>query len=441
MVEKCEFCGKTFEKLSQLYMHKQSHTPSLLFHQHPHPAFGMDTKQIALKRQREDDNSPTANKLQVISKLSDDSDFEPSSYNKGKSLKRKRRSDDEDPVPVIKKLREKDTISSGFEIKPYDRNEKKIRRGKVKKDKNKGRKFKKVFDTDEKELELPLDIANPTEELRGSTLKTVDIFNPDYEKEDEREKQDTRREIKNLKNKFTDMIKDEREDCEDMIEEEREKCRDTLLNVKNQHKAKVANMKEGYKDELIENEKKCNEMILQRDKVYKVQIDNMNEKFEDEMKEKDKEFEAMEKDFRRKIDMLNKHLRSEQEDEDYLTPLAHAIFNCTTIEEIFEIKNLIESYRVNELTNKHYKTLQNMFLSLSYGVLPICQPQRDTITDSQRELVGKIQNSSFNTAKEVLKENREEIANLFSIIEDSLNLAINSFNRYVIRQEGNKRRS
>ena len=114
----------------------------------------------------------------------------------------------------------------------------------------------------------------------------------------------------------------------------------------------------------------------------------------------------MEKDFRRKIDMLNKHLRSEQEDEDYLTPLAHAIFNCTTIEEIFEIKNLIESYRVNELTNKHYKTLQNMFLSLSYGVLPICQPQRDTITDSQRELVGKIQNSSFNTAKEVLKENR-----------------------------------
>ena len=171
-------------------------------------------------------------------------------------------------------------------------------------------------------------------------------------------------------------------------------------------------MKEGYKDELIENEKKC------------------------------KEFEAMEKDFRRKIDMLNKNLRSEQEDEDYLKPLAHAIFNCTTIEEIFEIKNLIESYRVNELTNKHYKTLQNMFISLSYGVLPICKSQQDIITDSQREeLVGKIQNSSFNTAKEVLKENWEEIANLFSIIEDSSNLARNSFNRYGIRQEGDKRRS
>ena len=62
-------------------------------------------------------------------------------------------------------------------------------------------------------------------------------------------------------------------------------------------------------------------------------------------------------------------------------------------------------------------------------------------SERERELVGKIQNSSFNTAKGILKENREEIANLFSIIEDSLNLARNSFNRYGIRQEGVKRRS
>ena len=159
------------------------------------------------------------------------------------------------------------------------------------------------------------------------------------------------------------------------------------------------------------------------------------------MKEKDKEFEAMENDYKAKIDMLNKLLQSEQDEEDYLTPLAGAIFNCTSMEEIFEIKNLVESYKVNELTDKHYKTLQNMFLSLSYGVLPICQPQRDTITDSQRELVGKIQNSSFNTVKNILNENRKEIANLFTIIEDSLKLARNSFNRYGVQREGYKRSS
>ena len=66
---------------------------------------------------------------------------------------------------------------------------------------------------------------------------------------------------------------------------------------------------------------------------------------------------------------------------------------------------------------------------------------QDTITDSQRDLVGKIQNSSFNAVKGILNENRKEIANLFTVIEDSLKLARNSFNRYGVQQEGYKRNS
>ena len=95
MVEKCGICGKRFELLSHLYMHKQSHTPSLLLHQHPHPAFGMDSKQVALKGDKAADYLPVANTLQVQKKSSDDSDFEISSYNKSRRLKRKRSSDDE----------------------------------------------------------------------------------------------------------------------------------------------------------------------------------------------------------------------------------------------------------------------------------------------------------------------------------------------------------
>ena len=229
------------------------------------------------------------------------------------------------------------------------------------------------------------------------------------------------------------MLEDVRDDCKDMIDDEKEKCRDTLLGVKKENKKMLEVLKESHKDEVIKIEKTCEDKLSKIDKVHKIEVDNLTEKFEDEMKEKEKQFEAMEKDFKTKIDMLHKHLRSEQEDEDYLTPLAGAIFNCTSMEEIFEIKNLIERFKVDELTDKHYKTLQNMFLSLSYGVLPICQPQRDTITDTQRELVGKIQNSSFNAVKDILNKNRKEIANLFTIIEDSLKLARNSFNRYGVK--------
>ena len=136
-----------------------------------------------------------------------------------------------------------------------------------------------------------------------------------------------------------------------------------MLEAKRENKRRLTGLKETHKDEVIKNENKCEDKLLQKDKVHKIEIDNLTEKFEDGMKEKDKESEAMEKDYKAKIDMLNKLLQSEQ---DYLTPLAGAIFNCTTMEEIFEIKNLIESYKVNELTDKHYKILQNMFLSLTY---------------------------------------------------------------------------
>ena len=45
MDNECEYCGKNFFKLSQLYMYKNTHTTSLLLHQHPHPSFKVDAKQ------------------------------------------------------------------------------------------------------------------------------------------------------------------------------------------------------------------------------------------------------------------------------------------------------------------------------------------------------------------------------------------------------------
>ena len=56
--------------------------------------------------------------------------------------------------------------------------------------------------------------------------------------------------------------------------------------------------------------------------------------------------------------------------------------------------------------------------------------QRQMVTPKQRKLVEKIQSSSSTTAKRYLKEGREEVINLFTIINDSLKLIRNTFNRY-----------
>ena len=101
------------------------------------------------------------------------------------------------------------------------------------------------------------------------------------------------------------------------------------------------------------------------------------------------------------------------------------------MEEIFELQNLIKNHQIDILFQRHLKTLQNILLSLSFCILPICQPQREKVTDKQRNLVEKIQSSSGNTAKRLIKSNREDVTNLFSIINDSLKLARNSYNNMV----------
>jgi hypothetical protein len=121
-----------------------------------------------------------------------------------------------------------------------------------------------------------------------------------------------------------------------------------------------------------------------------------------------------------------------QEDNEDLSSLSKAIFNCTTMEEIFEIQKLVNNYELDKVIQNHLPTLQNMFLSLSYGILPICQPQRDQVSDNQREVVERIQTASPQTAKRILQQNRSDIVNLFTIIKKSIKLARDSYNRYGI---------
>ena len=495
MLNKCEYCGKTFEKLSQFYMHKNAHTPSLLLHQHPHPAFGVDVKQVvpvssnralskprrdswrldknvdnknptmvdtysrSIKRKRDehdseleiDDSYGRNNKIQKYDKsdlglevvdsydridnkikrgikkkdrltnrkyinlLSDNEQRNPNlkvvdRYER--SVKRKRDDNDSDlEIGVYYgrsgKRRKEDENDSDLEIADsYDRIEKKRRRAIEKKNRIKSRKLKKFSDDDERDPDLKV------------VDKYTQSFKKDYKK-CEKEKENLQKEIEDVIKNCNKRIEEEKEKFRDNIRNIKETCRDMLETKDRQHKADIAEMAEKYEND-----------IKQKEKIYKVELDNRDEEHEDEIKSKNDEFEEMKKEFEEKIDVLIKHRKWEDEEEENITPLAQAIFNCTTIGEMFEIENLIKSQRINELQDKHYKTLQNMFLSLSYGILPICQPQRNTITESQRLLVEKIQGSSKSTAKKIVLENREEIANLFSIIEDSLVLARNSYNRY-----------
>ena len=115
--------------------------------------------------------------------------------------------------------------------------------------------------------------------------------------------------------------------------------------------------------------------------------------------------------------------------------LNEAIYNEPTIAEMIKVERLVGKYRFDELVAEHIDALQKLLMGLSYGAIPLTQPQREEITDSQRKLVRELEEASPEEAGIIIKKNVQEIANLFTIIEDSLKLVRNSFQRFQLRKQ------
>ena len=124
-------------------------------------------------------------------------------------------------------------------------------------------------------------------------------------------------------------------------------------------------------------------------------------------------------------------------DEGYsnFNALSKVIFNCVTIQDIHKIRDLVNSQNVGEISTKHIETIQKIMLGLSVGVIPICNPQRTVINDSQRRLIKELQDAPASAAKRKLKNNHSNFTRLWAIIDDSLGLVCRTYNRYGSRDE------
>ena len=183
-----------------------------------------------------------------------------------------------------------------------------------------------------------------------------------------------------------------------------------------------------FKKQMKDKDLECEEKIKKIEKENKSRLEKANAGYL-------LKFDEMELEHKDRIKTLDDHINDLRDVDRDVTKLSEAIFNCTTIEEIAEIQRLIETHRIDDVVKHHLNTLQNLFLSLSYGIIPICDSQRRAISDSQRELVDKIQSSNKTSAKKSITEGRTDIINLFSVINDSLKLVRDSFNRYGIQEK------
>ena len=138
---------------------------------------------------------------------------------------------------------------------------------------------------------------------------------------------------------------------------------------------------------------------------------------------------------KQRLKIYAKHLNAfKTEEQADMKPLEDAIFNEPTISEIIKIEKLVGSYRFDEIMSEHLDTLQKLFMAVSYGVIPVTRPQREEISDVQRKLVEDIHISDVDDVENIIKENLQEIVNLFVIIEDSLKLIRKSFDKFPLRK-------
>ena len=145
----------------------------------------------------------------------------------------------------------------------------------------------------------------------------------------------------------------------------------------------------------------------------------------------DRRINEMEQEHNKRIKELNDYIKEvQEEDNEHFNSLSKAIFNCISIEEIFEIRRLIKDHKYDEVLKNHIKTIQKIFMGLSQGIIPICNAQRTGITDEQRDLVDAVQGSTSTAAINLLKDKRKEVTRLFAIINDSLKLIRNTYNTY-----------
>ena len=148
---------------------------------------------------------------------------------------------------------------------------------------------------------------------------------------------------------------------------------------------------ENIKIEISKIKKECGHDIIKIKKKFKKRELALKKEIKAQKKRYDENMKEMKTFHSNNMTILKEKIKLLDAEDASFKPLSDAIFNCISIEEIFKIKRLLKQHRIEEVLEKHLETLQALFLSLSYGVIPICQPQRDVVTDYQRNLIEMIE--------------------------------------------------
>ena len=107
------------------------------------------------------------------------------------------------------------------------------------------------------------------------------------------------------------------------------------------------------------------------------------------------------------------------------------IYNCIFIQEISQLRNLFRRNKWDEIIkSKNIAVILRLIVGVDNDVIPICNPQTSNIISEQRELIHTLKTSSPSDALNIVRSNRSSIEFLFKILDQSLRMMVNLFNKY-----------
>ena len=131
---------------------------------------------------------------------------------------------------------------------------------------------------------------------------------------------------------------------------------------------------------------------------------------------------------------MEKHWRNMEKNNlvSEMTPLDKALNNSVTIDEINEIRHLINTDNLEAILMDDDKLsiIQKIISGMLEGVIPISNPQELAFSDDQKSFMKDLQNVGLDNIRELITDNVDNFYEVFQILDMSLKLVVKAFNKY-----------
>ena len=116
-----------------------------------------------------------------------------------------------------------------------------------------------------------------------------------------------------------------------------------------------------------------------------------------------------------------------------MTPIEKILSNNVTLEQINQIRYLLKSGHLQPILDDDnlVTAIQNMFMGMLEGVIPIANPQKLAFTDEHYDYMRMLEKMDVGEAGDYLLENHKPLAEIFYILDKSLKLMSKTYLKFV----------